>query len=180
MRRPFGGCQPGCLPPMAAAFGWILAAPLPAWDAAVQAWDRLGQPYALACALLHAAEAAMDRGNLDGAAERLARAAPPADGLSAVPLREQIGLLARRARLSGPARSAGDQPERRFGLTAREIEVLRLVAAGRSNRELAAELFISAKTASVHVSNILAKLDATSRTEAAAIAHRAGLASGAP
>ena len=54
--------------------------------------------------------------------------------------------------------------------------VLRLVAAGRSNREIAAELFISAKTASVHVSNILAKLGAASRTEAAAIAHRAGLA----
>jgi len=58
--------------------------------------------------------------------------------------------------------------------------VLRLVATGRSNREIAAELFISAKTASVHVSNILAKLDAASRTEAAAIAHQAGLASGAP
>jgi DNA-binding CsgD family transcriptional regulator len=154
--------------------------PLPAWDAVVQAWDRLGQPYALACALLHAAEAAMDRGNRDGAAERLARAAPLADGLCAVPLRDQVGLLARRARLRGPAGPAGDRPEGRFGLTAREIEVLRLVAAGRSNREIAAELFISAKTASVHVSNILAKLDATSRTEAAAIAHQAGLASGAP
>jgi DNA-binding NarL/FixJ family response regulator len=53
--------------------------------------------------------------------------------------------------------------------------VLRLVAAGRSNREIAAELFISAKTASVHVSSILGKLNAASRTEAAAIAHRAGL-----
>jgi DNA-binding NarL/FixJ family response regulator len=52
--------------------------------------------------------------------------------------------------------------------------VLRLVAAGRSNREIAAELFIPAKTASVHVPNILAKLDVGSRTEAAAIAHRAG------
>jgi DNA-binding NarL/FixJ family response regulator len=59
----------------------------------------------------------------------------------------------------------------------REVEVLRLVAAGRSNREIAAELFISAKTASVHVSNILAKLNASSRTEAAAIAHRAGITS---
>ena len=54
--------------------------------------------------------------------------------------------------------------------------MLRLVAAGRSNRDIAAELFISAKTASVHVSNILAKLNAASRTEAAAIAHRAGIA----
>jgi len=154
--------------------------PLPAWDAAAEAWDRLGQPYPLARALLHAAEAAMDRGDRDGAAERLARAASLADGLGAVPLRERIGSLASRARLSGPGWPARDRPEGRFGLTAREIEVLRLVATGRSNREIAAELFISAKTASVHVSNILAKLDAASRTEAAAIAHQAGLASGAP
>ncbi len=60
--------------------------------------------------------------------------------------------------------------------TAREVEVLRLVAAVRSNRDIAAELFISAKTASVHVSNVLAKLNAASRAEAAAIAVRAGLA----
>ena len=58
-----------------------------------------------------------------------------------------------------------------LGLTDREFEVLRLVAAGRSNRDIAAELFISAKTASVHVSNILAKLGAANRGEAAAIAH---------
>ena len=74
-----------------------------------------------------------------------------------------------------PGRPASSAPGI-LGLTAREVEVLRLVAAGRSNRDIAAELFISAKTASVHVSNILAKLNAASRTEAAAIAHRAGLA----
>jgi DNA-binding NarL/FixJ family response regulator len=62
-------------------------------------------------------------------------------------------------------------------LTAREREVLRLLAAGRSNREIAAVLFIAPKTASVHVSNILGKLGAASRTEAAAIAHREGLVS---
>jgi DNA-binding NarL/FixJ family response regulator len=61
------------------------------------------------------------------------------------------------------------------GLTAREDEVLRLLAAGRSNREIATELFIAPKTASVHVSNILAKLGAASRTEAAAIAHAEGI-----
>jgi len=61
------------------------------------------------------------------------------------------------------------------GLTAREQEVLRLLAAGRTNREIASELFIATKTASVHVSNILAKLGAASRTEAAAIAHAEGI-----
>ena len=60
-------------------------------------------------------------------------------------------------------------------LTDREREVLRLLARGLSNREIGTELFITPKTASVHVSNILAKLGAASRTEAAAIAHREGL-----
>jgi len=151
------------------------ATPPAGWDAAAEAWDHLGQPYLLACALLRGAEAAMDAGDRDGAAERLARAAPLADGLGAGPLREQIGSLARRARLGLPSGPAGGQPPEFLGLTARETEVLRLVAAGRSNREIAAELFISGKTASLHVSNILAKLGAASRTEAAAIAHRAGL-----
>ncbi|WSG19559.1 LuxR C-terminal-related transcriptional regulator [Nonomuraea sp. NBC_01738] len=60
-------------------------------------------------------------------------------------------------------------------LTPRELEVLRLVAQGRSNRDIAAELFISAKTVSVHVSNILAKLGVASRGEAAAAAYRLAL-----
>ena len=71
-------------------------------------------------------------------------------------------------------------PATAFGLTARELEVLELVAAGRSNREIAGELFISAKTASVHVSNILAKLGVGSRGEAAATAYRLGLFDPAP
>ncbi|HEY3955830.1 MAG TPA: AAA family ATPase [Streptosporangiaceae bacterium] len=151
------------------------ADPQPAWNAAAQAWDHLGQPYALASALLHAAEAAIERGDRDGAAERLARAAALADGLGAGRLRERIGSLARRARLGLPSGPTSEQGPGILGLTAREAEVLRLVAAGCSNRDIAAELFISAKTASVHVSNILAKLNAASRTEAAAIAHRSGL-----
>jgi DNA-binding NarL/FixJ family response regulator len=60
-------------------------------------------------------------------------------------------------------------------LTPRELEVLRLVTQGRTNRDIAAELFISAKTVSVHVSNILAKLGVTTRGEAAAAAHRLSL-----
>ncbi|MFD8221867.1 LuxR C-terminal-related transcriptional regulator, partial [Streptomyces sp. NPDC059697] len=63
-------------------------------------------------------------------------------------------------------------PAEALGLTSRERDVLRLVAAGRSNRQIAEELFISPKTASVHVSNILGKLDVSGRGEAAALAHR--------
>jgi DNA-binding CsgD family transcriptional regulator len=65
-----------------------------------------------------------------------------------------------------------------LGLTPREREVLALVADGRTNRQIAEALFISAKTASVHVSNILAKLGVGSRVEAAAVAHRLGLLAG--
>jgi DNA-binding NarL/FixJ family response regulator len=124
---------------------------------------------------LRAAEAALSGGDRDGGASRLRRAAELAQWLGARPLSDDIALLARRARIS--LRPADDvatpapEPDR-MGLTAREFEVLRLVAAGRSNREIASELFISAKTASVHVSNILAKLSVTSRGEAAAAAHR--------
>jgi DNA-binding NarL/FixJ family response regulator len=90
-------------------------------------------------------------------------------------LLEQIGSLARRARVDVPAlagqraQPGGGAP---FGLTERELEVLHLVAAGRGNRDIAAELFISPKTASVHVSNILGKLGVSSRGEAAATAYR--------
>ena len=69
-------------------------------------------------------------------------------------------------------RAVPADPVEALGLTSRERDVLRLVSAGRTNRQIAEELFISPKTASVHVSNILGKLGAASRTEAAAIAHR--------
>ncbi len=157
------------------------AAPSPAqlraaWDQAAAAWTAVSEPYPLAQTLLHAAEAALACDDRGGAAERLRRAAGLAAHLGARPLSDQIAILARRARISltGPGEAgagtsdagAGDP-----GLTGREREVLRLVAAGRSNREIAAELFISPKTASVHVSNILGKLGAASRGEAAAKAH---------
>jgi DNA-binding NarL/FixJ family response regulator len=71
--------------------------------------------------------------------------------------------------------SAGDVPSGPAALTARESEVLALLAEGRTNRELARQLYISEKTVSVHVSNILAKLGVRSRTEAAAVARRDGL-----
>jgi len=115
-------------------------------------------------------------------------AARVAEELGARPLQAALADLGRRARIGDPARPAGDLdalgdgaahgPGGRgplAGLTDREREVLRLLATGQSNREIGAELFISPKTASVHVSHILAKLNAASRTEAAAIAHKAGL-----
>jgi DNA-binding CsgD family transcriptional regulator len=150
---------------------------LAVWDQAAAAWADLGEPYPLSETLLHAAEAALACGDRDVATERLQRAVPLAAGLAARPLSEQIAILARRARirLAGDDTPAGAVPaltgEGELGLTDRELEVLRLVAAGRSNREIAAELFISPKTASVHVSNILGKLNVASRGEAAAKAH---------
>jgi DNA-binding CsgD family transcriptional regulator len=141
-----------------------------AWDAAAAAWHELGHPYPLAHALTRAAEAAAGDGDRDGARERLRRAAEPADRLGARTLQEQISRLAVRARVSLTGEPAA--PPSSLGLTPREREVLRLVAEGRSNREIADALFISAKTASVHVSNILGKLGVTGRGEAAATAHR--------
>ena len=95
---------------------------------------------------------------------------------------EPFHLPAQRRRPQGRGGSAA-QPAQvpaagaALGLTARELEVLALVAEGRSNRQVAEALFISAKTASVHVSNIVAKLGVASRVEAAAVAHRYGLES---
>jgi DNA-binding CsgD family transcriptional regulator/tetratricopeptide (TPR) repeat protein len=143
------------------------------WAAAAGAWEALGQPYPQAYALTRAAAAAVDT-DREQAASNLRRATDLAHPLAAQPLLQQIGQLARRARiqLPGPGSPGAGVPAVPFGLTAREQEVLRLVAAGRSNREIAAELFISPRTASVHVSNILSKLSVTSRGEASAAAHR--------
>ena len=146
------------------------------WDAAAAAWASLGEPYPLAYALVRAAEAAAAAGDRDAAAPRLQQAAELARQLRAGPLLQQISQLARRARLeiTGGSHAAAGAP---FGLTGRELEVLRLVAAGYGNRQIAAELFISPKTASVHVSNILGKLGVASRQEAAVSAHRLHLLS---
>jgi DNA-binding CsgD family transcriptional regulator len=145
-----------------------------AWDAAAQAWEPVGQRYPLSIALLRGAEAAVSAGDRDGGGTRLAQASALARDLGGQPLAGEIARLARRARIPlGDAAGNGHLPgPPQLGLTARELEVLRLVAAGQSNRDIANELFISAKTASVHVSNILGKLGVASRGEAAATAHR--------
>jgi DNA-binding NarL/FixJ family response regulator len=123
---------------------------------------------------LHGAEAALAASDRDGAAARLRRAADLAGGLGARPLAKEIEALAASARIRADGGQAGHKvvAATPLGLTAREFEVLRLVADGRSNPEIAARLFISAKTASVHVSNTLGKIGVTSRGEAAAAAHR--------
>jgi DNA-binding CsgD family transcriptional regulator/tetratricopeptide (TPR) repeat protein len=141
--------------------------PLTVADAAVAAWEAVGQPYETAVALIHAARVALaDRSSREAKA-RLRRATPLVRQLGAVPLSAQIADLASRAGSDGTASAPV--------LTTRELEVLRLVAAGHSNREIAVTLGISPKTASVHVSNILAKLGTVTRTEAAVKAHELGL-----
>lgn len=95
----------------------------------------------------------------------------------------QIQLLAERARitLQPPAPTRKARPSatmpRPYGLTERELAVLRLLAAGRTNPQIGTELYISATTARVHVSNILCKLGVSNRAQAAAVAERAGLLS---
>ena len=148
-------------------------------------WERVlaafgpGYVYETARAQWRLAEALAEACRRDDAAHACAAAAA-ATRLGAAPLRAALDGLRRRARLdAGPLDTGAAEDAPRDGaatsLTDREREVLRLVALGKSNREIAAQLFIAPKTASVHVSNILGKLGAASRTEAAAIAHRAGL-----
>jgi DNA-binding CsgD family transcriptional regulator/tetratricopeptide (TPR) repeat protein len=161
-----------------------------AWLAAADAAAAIGRPYPEAYARWREAEARLaGRGDRALAGTALQAAAAIVDRLRAEPLRSEIAALAARARLSleAPSRTAGpptDLAEARgtgpgeddtFGLTAREREVLALVALGRTNRQIAEELFISGNTAGVHVSNILGKLGVAGRGEAAALAYRLGL-----
>ncbi|MGW6159448.1 LuxR C-terminal-related transcriptional regulator, partial [Streptomyces sp. NPDC055144] len=141
-----------------------------AWERAVTAFGY-GEPYELARCRRRLAEALLTAGRREEAAEQAHAARDTAVRLGAVPLREALDTLVRRGRLA-KATAAG---ERIADLTARESEVLRLLGRGRTNRQIGEELYISGKTASVHVSNILAKLGAASRTEAVGIAYREGL-----
>ncbi|MGP3991716.1 helix-turn-helix transcriptional regulator [Streptomyces sp. 3N207] len=151
------------------------------WTEAVAATEQLQAPALLAVARSRLAETLITQGGTGSrgaAGELLRQAEAVARELGATPLETEITTLAGRARI--PLQQADAEaapppaPAAALGLTARERDVLRLVAAGRSNRQIAEELFISPKTASVHVSNILAKLGASGRGEAAAIAHRLG------
>jgi DNA-binding CsgD family transcriptional regulator len=130
-----------------------------------------GFVYEVARSRWRLAEALTEAGDREEAQRQWVMAAQVADDLGATRLRAALDDLGRRARL-GPGAT---RPGPLGGLTSRELEVLRLLVTGRSNREIAAELYIANKTVSVHVSNILAKLGAASRTEAAAIAHDNGV-----
>ncbi|MFJ8023402.1 AAA family ATPase [Streptomyces sp. NPDC096311] len=141
-----------------------------AWEQAVAAFDY-GDPYELARCERRLAEALLVADRREEAAERARAARDTAVRLGAVPLREELDSLIRRGRLADSPSAADRVP----ALTARESDVLRLLARGRTNRQIGEELFITGKTASVHVSNILAKLGASGRTEAVAIAYREGL-----
>lgn len=176
------------------------------WIEAVAAWDAAGDPAEGAYVRYRAAETTLRKLGVKAAVgPELIAAWRTATRLGSAWLREAIETLARRARIAlimapvsdGPVESAEpaspalDQAEPSripvarksgsgHGLSAREIEVLRLVAAGRSNGEIGDELFITRKTAGVHVTHILDKLGVSNRVEAAMAAARLGLIEAEP
>jgi DNA-binding CsgD family transcriptional regulator/tetratricopeptide (TPR) repeat protein len=153
------------------------------WQAATAAWNRLERPFDAAYAGYRQAEALLAAGGSRAQAATILRPAhQTAMALGAAPLRREIELLAQRGRLrlaepvdTTTLPEVPPSPAASLGLTRREAEVLALVAEGRTNRQIGQALFITPKTASVHVSRILAKLGVAGRGEAAAIAHRLGL-----
>jgi DNA-binding NarL/FixJ family response regulator len=136
------------------------------WREVVDLFETFGDVHELTRARVVLATVLRAAGDTAGAREVADPAREAARALGAKPLVDQLRAIG-----SAPARhEAGDDT-----LTPRVREVLGLVAAGRTNGEIGKQLFISAKTVSVHVSNILGKLGAAGRTEAAAIARRRGL-----
>jgi DNA-binding CsgD family transcriptional regulator len=153
------------------------------WADAAFRREALGQPWETAYARFRQAEAMLgERGRKQEAVPVLRDAHRIARQIGASPLVEQIENLARRGRIRLAAARA-EWRERQattpegvvVALTTREWEVLSLVATGHTNREIGADLFISEKTASVHITNAMDKLGALSRYDAAGIASRLGL-----
>ena len=169
-----------------------------AWGRAVAAWDGLTMLLRPTYARIRHAEAclAMGRDTRADAVALLDQAHAEARTYGAERLMAMSEGIARRARVdlspqapgapgvdeapgslvseaTGP--TAATNPVGRLGLTDRETEILGLLAAGLTNRQIGERLFISPKTAGVHVSNILGKLDVGSRIQAATLAHRLGL-----
>lgn len=158
------------------------------WHESGERWASLHRPFQAAYARFREAVAILaSRGDRAAAAAALAEAAAIAARLGADPLAGHVARLARQVRIPLPAatgagsgQDAGAPDGAPSALTAREAEVLRLVAVGWTNRQIADALFITRKTASVHVSNVMGKLGAANRGEAAALAHSLGMVSAAP
>jgi DNA-binding CsgD family transcriptional regulator/tetratricopeptide (TPR) repeat protein len=148
------------------------------WSGAASTWEHLERPVLAAYCRWRETEALVAvNAPRTAAAIPLRSAHRAATRIGAEPLRRELELLAQRARLDffGPEPTPPDETSRwadALGLTPREVDVLGLVARGYTNPDIAKALFISVKTASVHVSNILRKLDVPNRREAAAVAHR--------
>jgi len=128
---------------------------------AVDRWRELNVPYEIATAQTLLGQALRDAGDENAATDSFAAAAK---------LFDQIG-----ARLDAQQLSGSGTPTLPAGLTEREVEVLQLVAAGKTNNEIAADLYLSAKTVSRHLSNIFTKIGVTSRASATAFAFEHGL-----
>ena len=150
----------------------------PAWEAVARAWEAVGRPYQAVLARWRQAEAQVEAEKRDAAGRTASAALHAAREMGARWVAGELESLCDRARLDrfghhvAPAHATAPPVAAPFGLTARELQVLTLVAQGATNRQIGAALFMAEKTASVHVSRILAKLDVRSRTQAAAVAHR--------
>ncbi|WP_327083435.1 helix-turn-helix transcriptional regulator [Streptoalloteichus hindustanus] len=156
-----------------ADFGRLHGADRPeAWQRAVELFGEYNG-YLQAVARWRWADASLAAGDRERAVEQLRLAVDVADELGAAPLADAVRALARRARISLAAPGAEVVEPRQIldPLTPRERSVLGLVALGRTNRQIGDELYISEKTVSVHLSRVMAKLGATSRTEAVALAY---------
>ena len=152
------------------------------WLAVAQEWDTFNRPHRAGYAWWRAAQAMLHRGQRGPAASALQTARQRSD--QHVPLTDAITHLARLSRVSlepplAAAETSNQLPAAPpiFGLTSRELDVLRLLTEGLTNAEIGSRLYMSPKTASVHVTAILRKLQATNRVHAAAIAERLGLTS---
>ena len=150
------------------------------WATAVTLWDAAHEPYRAAYCQWRQAEALLEgRVGRREAAACLQAAFATAARIGAAPLRTNIEQLAQRARISLsvslPAEASSADS---LGLTPRELEILGQLADGMTDREIAEALFISKKTASVHVSNVLHKLDVANRVEAGRVGQAHGLGSG--
>jgi ATP/maltotriose-dependent transcriptional regulator MalT len=153
------------------------------WAETAASWEGLAMPYPAAYSRYREAEALLARRESRIAAvDRLLAAREAAMALGARPLLGAIEALARRARLDideAASRHAAEERAptagRELGLTSREVEVLALVVDGRTNRQIAATLFVTEKTVGAHMTNILGKLGVRGRLEAAAIGEQAGI-----